>query len=67
MVYLADRASFSVNMNQVAGGKASAAWIDPRTGDSTQAGTFPTTGTRDFSTPDGWEDALLLLDATSAK
>jgi len=67
MVYLADRASFSVNMNKVAAAEADTSWIDPRTGDSRPVGTFAATGVKDFSVPDGWEDALLVLEAASTK
>jgi len=61
MVYLADKASFSIHMNKLAAGKVAARWIDPRTGDSIPAGSFTNTGTPSFSTPANWEDALLIL------
>ncbi len=64
MVYLADRASFSIDMGKITGAaKAKVFWIDPRTGDSLSVGRFSTTGVRSFSTPDGWEDAILMLEA----
>jgi len=63
MIYLAEGASFSVNMGKVAGAGVTAFWIDPRTGDAVPAGTFANSGQRSFSTPDGWEDALLVLEA----
>jgi hypothetical protein len=62
MVYLADKASFSLNLNKFGAAKVSARWLDPRTGDATPAGSFSNTGVRSFSTPAGWEDALLLLE-----
>ena len=63
MVYLGAKASFSVNMDKVAGAdRAKAFWIDPRTGDSVSAGNFPNKGVQAFSTPEGWEDALLILE-----
>jgi len=63
MVYSADKASFSINMNKLAAtGKVTARWLDPRTGDSTSAGSFATTGVQSFSTPANWEDALLILE-----
>jgi hypothetical protein len=66
MVYLADKASFSINMNKLAAtGKVNARWIDPRTGDSMPAGSFTNTGARSFSTPAGWEDALLILESSA--
>ena len=63
MVYLGAKASFSVNMDRfTVGNQAKASWIDPRTGDSAPAGSFPASGAQAFSTPEGWEDALLVLE-----
>jgi len=66
MVYLGSKASFSVHMDKVAAPKVSARWIDPKTGDATAAGRFPNTGISSFSTPDGWEDAVLILEPSAA-
>lgn len=64
MIYLAGKADFSINMNKLSpAGKVNASWIDPRTGESVSAGSFSNTGTESFSTPDGWEDALLILES----
>ena len=63
MVYLGSEASFSLNMNKIVAAKVSARWIDPKTGNSTSAGSFSNTGTQSFSTPEGWEDAILILEA----
>ena len=66
MVYLADKADFSVNMNKLSpAGKVNAAWVDPRTGESVSVGSFSTAGVESFSTPDGWEDALLILESSA--
>jgi len=66
MVYLASKASFSINMNKITtAGKVNAFWIDPRTGESLAAGSFSNAGVESFSTPDGWEDALLILEASA--
>ena len=63
VVYLADKASFSVDMTKLAAGAESdAIWIDPRSGDAVAIGTFPNQGQRPFETPAGWEDALLVLE-----
>ena len=63
LVYLAAKSSCSVHMDKVAAaGRAQATWIDPRTGDATAAGSFPASGVQAFSTPEGWEDALLVLE-----
>jgi Putative collagen-binding domain of a collagenase len=65
MIYLGSKASFSVDMKKVASGKdVKAFWIDPRDVRELAIGTFPNTGERTFSTPDGWEDALLILEAS---
>jgi len=62
LVYLSNPAAISVRMDKLTGpGAVHATWIDPRTGDRTEAGTFPTRGTSSFSPASGWEDALLLL------
>ena len=63
MIYLAEKASFSVHMDKVAAASVNAFWVNPKTGDAVPAGTFPKSGERPFATPDGWEDALLILEA----
>ena len=63
MVYLGSKSSFSINMNKItSGNKVSAFWIDPRTGDSVSIGSFSNKAVESFSTPNGWEDALLILE-----
>ena len=62
MVYLAERASFSVHMDKLSAADVEAVWINPATGDTMPAGSYPNTGQQAFSTPDGWEDAILLLE-----
>lgn len=64
MAYLADPASVSVRLDRLAN-SADALWIDPRTGESQAAGRFANTGVASFTTPDGWEDALLVLSASA--
>lgn len=66
MVYLGGKTAFSINMNKItAGNKVNAFWVDPKTGDSLSIGGFPNTQVQSFSTPDGWEDAILILEATN--
>ena len=66
MVYLGDKTAFSINMNKItAGNKVNAFWVDPKTGDSRSIGDFPNTAVQSFSTPDGWEDAILILKAST--
>jgi hypothetical protein len=63
MAYLGAKAAFSINMDKfTARRRAGASWIDPRTGDATAAGSFAASGVQVFSTPDGWEDALLVVE-----
>lgn len=64
MIYLASNASFAVDMSKIAGAdSAKAFWADPRTGTSIPIGDFPTSGVQTFTTPEGWEDTILILEA----
>jgi hypothetical protein len=66
MAYLGSQASFSIHMNKFTPGSAvTAHWIDPRTGESKAIGSFSSSGVEMFSTPEGWEDALLVLEPQS--
>jgi hypothetical protein len=66
MIYLGSRASFSVNLAKVGGAnRVKAFWIDPRDAREVSIGAVENTGERAFSTPHGWEDALLILEATA--
>lgn len=68
MAYLAAKDSIGINMNKFVGDKeADAFWIDPRNGDEVLIGTFANTGVRNFTTPEGWEDALLVIEPTSRR
>ena len=40
-----------------------ARWIDSKSGDSTPIGNFSNTAVQSFSTPDEWEDTILILEA----
>jgi hypothetical protein len=62
MAYLGSKASFSIHLEKLAGSKLNAAWINPITGESQSIGSYPNFGAASFSTPDGWEDALLVLE-----
>jgi hypothetical protein len=64
IVYLAGKSSFSVNMKKItAANKVDASWIDPKTGESLSIGSFSNTAVRSFSSPEDWEDAILMLKA----
>jgi len=63
IAYFADKASFKVDLDKV-GNKTEAFWIDPRDGESIPIGSFLAEGTKSFSTPEGWEDSLLIMKAT---
>jgi len=65
IAYFADKASFMVDLgNLSSGSEAEALWVDPRNGKSISIGSFAAKGMKSFSTPDGWEDSLLILRAT---
>jgi hypothetical protein len=68
VLYLAEGATFSADLGKMApgkeaGAKLSGAWVDPRSADRVPIGALPAAGLRSFSTPEGWEDALLILEA----
>jgi hypothetical protein len=63
LAYLSSNAPATIRMDGVvAGAQAEASWIDPTSGARTPIGSFPCAERRTFSPPDGWEDALLLLE-----
>jgi hypothetical protein len=62
VAYLPSRTTATISMGKItAGNKAEAFWIDPKTGDRTSIGGYPTTGQQSFAAPAGWEDAVLLI------
>jgi hypothetical protein len=63
LVYLAAPATVSVQMDRLQGAKAGATWINPKTGERIGADEHATSGTSAFTTPESWQDALLLLEA----
>ena len=66
MFYLADKATFSVNMSKLRAARVNAFWVNPINGDSKPIGQESNTGVRSFSTPEGWEDAILILEAADS-
>jgi len=66
LVYLAGKASFSINLDKVnAGANLKVFWIDPKTGQSLANGRTAYQAVEPFSTPEGWEDALLVVEAAA--
>jgi len=66
MFYLADKASFSVDLSKLKAAKVNVFWINPITGDATPLGQESNAGVKSFRTPEGWEDALLILEAADS-
>jgi CubicO group peptidase (beta-lactamase class C family) len=64
MVYLAAKAEVSIKLDKLTpAGRVSATWVDPRDGRRESLGRLSSSGTHSFATPEGWEDALLILEA----
>ena len=63
IAYLSAPSTVSIRLDKVTGGRAEAAWIDPRTGDRKAASGSPAAGVGEFTTPAGWEDALLVIES----
>jgi hypothetical protein len=67
LVYLSTNSPVTIRMNALGTSRATeASWLDPTNGTRTSIGRFASTGTRTFSPPLGWEDALLLLEPRDA-
>ncbi|WP_219416810.1 putative collagen-binding domain-containing protein [Pseudonocardia nigra] len=63
MVYSPDGAPFEADLSVLAGDEARTWWFDPRTGEATDAGTVPATGTS--FTPPSQDDWVLVADDAS--
>jgi hypothetical protein len=64
LLYMGGPSVFSVDMDKLrAPGKVQAFWIDPRSGEESRLGAPSRGGARKFTTPDGWEDAVLVVEA----
>lgn len=66
MLYLADKATFAVDMSKINSPWVTIFWINPTTGLSRAVEQQANAGVKSFSTPAGWEDALLILEAADA-
>ena len=61
MAYLPTARAITVEMSKLSGKEAAGWWFNPRTGESTSAGKFPTSSKKEF-TPPGDGDWVLVLD-----
>jgi hypothetical protein len=67
MVYLGANTPCTLHLSKLGGAeRATATWIDPRSGEAAAIGSFATRGVQAFTPPDGWEDALLILEPAGA-
>jgi hypothetical protein len=63
IAYLTSKEPVTVKLSAItASDSATASWVDPVTGAKTTIGVFPTSRTKEFSPPAGWEDAVLLIE-----
>ena len=66
LVYLSEPTAVSIQLDALTGsGEAHAVWIDPITGDRAPGEQLSSRGVGSFVCPEGWEDALLLIEAVS--
>ncbi len=63
MLYLADKAEFSVDLGKLSGPGVSGFWCNPKSGEKTPVEPLTNKGVKRFSTPEGWEDSLLILES----
>lgn len=64
--YLAGEPNVGIDMSRITAPKATTAeWINPATGERLPTETFAPSGTRDFSRPAGWDDAVLVIRSIS--
>nr|CAA9254396.1 GH140 [uncultured Armatimonadetes bacterium] len=64
LAYLPAPSTISLRLDRITASRAArATWIDPRTGARSAVGAFPTAAPHAFTTPQGWPDALLLVQA----
>ena len=61
LAYLSEPCTVSLRLDALRAGQATAWWIDPTSGERTPAGDFTAAGVESFTSPAGWEDAVLLV------
>jgi hypothetical protein len=64
IAYMPTRRTVTVDMSKISGSRAKVWWFDPRAGRADSAGEFPTSGSREFTSP-GSDDWVLVLDDAS--
>ncbi len=63
LAYLTSSDPINVKLSSItASDLAVASWVDPQTGARTAIGVFPTSRTKEFNPPSGWQDAVLLIE-----
>ncbi len=66
LVYLGGKTEVAIKLDKLAAsssGQVRGRWIDPRTGNQEPIEKLSKTGVQTFATPEGWEDAVLVLEA----
>jgi hypothetical protein len=62
LVYLSGQSEVTLDLkNSIKAKKTTGEWINPKTGERRSAGNFKHAKSKACKTPDGWEDALLLI------
>ena len=64
IAYMPTRRTVTVDMSKISGSQAKVWWVNPRKGNAATAGTFFTSGSREF-TPPGDGDWVLVIDDAS--
>jgi hypothetical protein len=63
LAYLTGSTAVNVKLSSITASDSAAAWwVDPVTGARTAIGVFPTSRTKEFAPPSGWQDAILLIE-----
>ena len=63
LVYLSEPSTVSLRLDAItAGSEVRACWIDPTSGEQSSVGAFSTESCPTFTSPQGWEDAVLLVE-----
>jgi len=67
MAYMPTSRTLSVQMSSISGKEAAAWWFNPRTGQVSDGGKFPTSGKREFTPPAEGDWVLVLDDAAHTR